>query len=80
MRLILAEALSITAVGVALGILAAVAAEYLAGSAMHGLLRSDLSLLLRTPVLLAIAVALAAVMPLRRALSVNPATALGLRT
>jgi predicted permease len=79
-RLILAEALSITAVGVALGILAAVAAEYLAGSAMHGLLRSDLSLLLRTPVLLAIAVALAAVMPLRRALSVNPATALGLRT
>ena len=51
---------------------------YLAAQAINGLLRSDLMLLARTPVLLAIAVA--AVVPLRRALSVNPATALGLRT
>jgi predicted permease len=79
-RLILAEALFITAVGVTAGLATAVAAEYLVANVVHGLLRSDLSMLARTPVLLAAAVALAAVMPLRRALSVNPAKALGLQT
>ena len=79
-RLILSEAMLVTAAGVAVGTLAAVAAEYLAANVIHGLLRSDLLMLARTPVLLAIAVALAAIIPLRRALSVNPATALGLRT
>lgn len=79
-RLILAEALLITAGGVAIGLVCAVGAEFLAGTAVHGLPKSDLSLLVQTPLLLAIAVALASVVPLRRALSVNPATALGLRT
>src|SRR5688500_19854105 len=79
-RLILAEAMLVTAAGVGVGILAAVGAEYLASNIIHGLLRSDLVLLVRTPVLLALAVALAAIVPLRRALAVNPATALGLRT
>ena len=79
-RLILAEAMLVTAAGVAIGILAAIGAEYLASNLIHGLLRSDLVLLVRTPVLLALAVAMAAIVPLRRALAVNPATALGLRT
>lgn len=79
-RLILAEAMLVTAAGVGVGILAAVGAEYLASNIIHGLLRSDLVLLVRTPVLLGLAVALAAIVPLRRALAVNPATALGLRT
>ena len=79
-RLFLAEAMLVTAAGAGVGILAAVGAEYLASHLIHGLLRSDIMLLARTPVLLAIAVAVAAIVPLRRALAVNPATALGLRT
>ncbi|HJR59977.1 MAG TPA: ABC transporter permease [Vicinamibacterales bacterium] len=75
-RLVFTEALYLTAAGVALGIIGALAVERLAESVVHGLPGVDRTTLAATPAILAAVVVLAAILPLRRALAVNPTVAL----
>lgn len=75
-RLVFTEAIYLTAGGVLLGIVAALGVERIAEAFMQGLPRIDPRTLTATPSILAIVVLLAAVLPLRRALAVNPTVAL----
>ena len=75
-RLVIAESLYLTSGGVALGLLAALALERVMGSLAHDLPKLDVVTLAGTPAMLAVVVALAAIVPMRRALSVNPTIAL----
>lgn len=75
-RLVMAEGVYLTSLGVGLGMVSALALERLAASFAHGLPSLDLVTLTRTPAMLAAVLAVAAIVPLRRALSVNPTVAL----
>jgi ABC-type antimicrobial peptide transport system permease subunit len=74
--LVFAEAAYLTAAGVFIGIAASLALERLAGTLVHGLPGVDRVTLTATPVILAVVVVLASVVPLRRALAVSPTIAL----
>jgi hypothetical protein len=75
-RLVVAEALGLTATGVFAGILAAQVLERSAATLVYGLPRVDLLTLTTIVAVLAVVVVLAAVVPLRRALAVSPRIAL----
>jgi predicted permease len=74
--LIFAEALYLTLGGILLGIAASLGVERIAATVVHGLPPLDAATLAVTPALLAAVVVIAAIMPLRRALAVNPTIAL----
>lgn len=74
--LVAAEAISVTAAGVLVGIAGALGIERLGATLVHGLPALDAAMLLRAPAILVLVVAGAAALPLRRALAVNPSVAL----
>jgi predicted permease len=75
-RLVAAEALYLTAAGMAAGIIAAVAISRAAAMFVYDLPRLDPYALVAMPGMLAAVVAVASVLPLRRALRVSPTIAL----
>lgn len=75
-RLVFTEAMYLTSAGMLLGIGAALAVERAATSFVHGLPGIDRTTLAVAPALLAMVIVIAAVVPLRRALGVNPTIAL----
>jgi predicted permease len=75
-RLVLTEAVLLTALGILAGIGASLAVERMVASFAHGLPGIDMLTLGAIPGMLIVIVALAAIVPLRRALSVNPTIAL----
>jgi ABC-type antimicrobial peptide transport system permease subunit len=77
-RLILAEGLGVTGVGVGLGLIAAAAAARLLGSLMplYGVGPSDLFTYVSVPLLLLCVALLAAFLPSRRALRLQPSAVL----
>ncbi|HVH56488.1 MAG TPA: ABC transporter permease [Vicinamibacterales bacterium] len=75
-KLVFTEATYLTVTGILMGLAAAVALEQVATTFVHGLPRLNPARLATAPAILAIVVALAAILPLRRALAVNPTIAL----
>ena len=75
-RLVVSEALVLTGLGVVAGLLSTMALRYLARTFVHDVPALDLYSLTVTPGMLALVVAAAAVLPLRRALRVSPTIAL----
>jgi predicted permease len=75
-RLVFAEAVYLTVGGVVLGLAASLGLEQVAAGFVHGLPSLDRTTLAATPAVLACVVVVAALLPLRRALTVNPAIAL----
>jgi predicted permease len=75
-KLVFAEAVYLTTGGVVLGLAASLGLEQVAAGFVHGLPALDLTTLAATPAVLACVVVVAAVLPLRRALTVNPSIAL----
>ena len=75
-RLVVGEALSLTGIGMATGMGAALLVARIVQSHVHGLPGLDVLTLTATPGLLTLVVVAAAVMPLRRALHVSPTIAL----
>jgi predicted permease len=75
-RLVGAEAVRLTGVGVLIGLGLVLLLDRVAASAVHGLPSVDARMLAMAPALLASAIACAALVPLRRALRVNPTIAL----
>jgi putative ABC transport system permease protein len=74
--LVLTEAIYLTAAGGALGILGALAVDRVVDTFVHGLPGVDIRMLALTPAILAAVVIAAALLPMRRALRVNPTIAL----
>jgi predicted permease len=74
--LVTTEAICVTAAGVFVGVAGALAIERIAITLVHGLPALDVVTIVRAPAVLALVVAAAAALPLRRALSVNPGVAL----
>lgn len=74
--LVFAEALFLTAAGVFAGMLASLVLGRFAATLVHGLPGVDRLTLTAAPAVLAVVVTLAALVPLRRALAVNPTIAL----
>lgn len=75
-RLVLWQTAVITAAGIVLGVSGALVLERVAGSFVRGVPEIETAVLLRTPILLVLVVAIAAAIPLRRALAVQPTIAL----
>ena len=75
-KLVFTEATYLTVTGILVGLAAAVALEQVAATFVHGLPHLNPARLATAPAILALVVALAAIVPLRRALAVNPTIAL----
>jgi predicted permease len=75
-RLVGAETLSLSGAGILLGVAGTFALERLAAALADGRLRVDAATLIQMPGVLAVVVLVAAAVPLRRALAVNPTIAL----
>ena len=76
LRLLLAEGMRLTALGIAIGLVAAVAATRLLAGLLFGVLPTDPSVLLAVTGLIAMVTLAACSVPARRATKVDPIVAL----
>ena len=74
--LVFSNGLRLTVIGVAVGLAASVAASRVLGSILHGVSATDVSSFVAAPAALALMALVAAVVPVRRALRVDPMIAL----
>jgi ABC-type antimicrobial peptide transport system permease subunit len=75
-KLVFAEVVHLTAIGVAVGVAGAMIIARAVQSFVYGLPGPDIVTLAATPAMLAAVIAVAAVLPVRRALRVSPTIAL----